>query len=43
MHVLTQRITLVRAEAERLQDYLETLSPSWRSGLARTNRDGPGP
>jgi uncharacterized protein (TIGR03083 family) len=28
MHVLTQRITLVRAEAERLQDYLATLSPT---------------
>ena len=28
MDALTQRVTLVRAEAERLQDYLGTLSPT---------------
>ena len=28
MDALTQRVTLVRTEAERLQDYLGTLSPA---------------
>ena len=37
MHALTQRVTLVRAEAERLQDYLATLSPTaWHHPSACT-------
>jgi uncharacterized protein (TIGR03083 family) len=35
MDALTQRVTLVRTEAERLQDYLGTLSPAaWHHASA---------
>jgi uncharacterized protein (TIGR03083 family) len=37
MHALAQRVTLVRTEAERLQDYLGTLSPAaWHHPSACT-------